>query len=347
MRISRRHAAAAAVAALLTLSPTAQADRNGLPEDFDLSPVTFGGAGGGTSRDEARMLSHCPVILVPDQFRDHSDWTGQNTGLGATTEGDVYAALLREGFQPIEIWMIDFAPANHYMTSIEEATDDLKFFITAVMAYTGADRVQIVAHGTGGLLARLTLLKYSIAHWVAAEVYIDTPFHGMGSDAAAERTLMGDPNAWVLTAGSPLLREILIHGETPTYPDPVQGMPFSLPTLTIRGASASGGSALRGADNLLFPELGHDTLRCAPAAIAAYAAFLRRTAVPLLPEQDADGDGFRGKRWGGPDFEDGDPTIFPGAFERSGDGIDQDCNGCDQVPHGSRDIEVPIMAQEL
>jgi hypothetical protein len=333
------------------LSPwTSYAARDALPADFELPPVTFGGAGGGTSREEVSGLTRCPVILIPDLLRDHNDWTGQNTDGTSEEAGDVYAALLHGGFQPVEIWMIDFAPAGLYMTSIEEATDDLKFFIAAVMRYTGANQVQLVAHGAGGILARLTLLKYSIAHWIAAEIYIDTPFRGLPQGAGYEGTLAGAPNAWALAPGSALLREILVYGETPRYPDPVLGIAFRIPTLTIRSGGAPTDTdkttqvapALRGAKNLVYEGLSHDALRCAPEPVKGYVAFLNRPAEPMPPEHDNDHDEYRGSQWGGPDLDDNDPEVYPGAPETPDDGIDQDCNGCDQASHGGREIEIPI-----
>jgi hypothetical protein len=52
----------------------------------------------------------------------------------------------------------------------------------------------------------------------------------------------------------------------------------------------------------------------------------------LLPEgtdacdpDDADGDGVSGPGGGGPDCDDADPEVHPGAHERCGDGVDQDC----------------------
>jgi len=339
--VNRTRVILAAGAAAALAAGAALADRDRLPDDFPKPGIVFGGAGGGTSRDDARRLSRCPVVIVPDAGRGPAEW-----------QGAFYDGLRAAGFQPVEIWTIGFAPPGATMTSLEEATDDVKLFLAAVMRYTGADRVQIVGGGTGGLLARLTLLKYTVAHWVAAEVYLDAPFHGAVPSPDPLEALAGHPQAWVVRPGSTLLREILRHGETPRYPDPVLGVPFGLPTLAVAAAPGRAADPARdgliGAKNVTIAGAAPGTLATSPAAIAACARFLDRPARPYNPLHDRDGDGFHGLDHDGPDFDDGDPAIHPGAPETPGDGIDQDCNGCDLSPARGRDGELrlpPIRAR--
>jgi cysteine-rich repeat protein len=47
------------------------------------------------------------------------------------------------------------------------------------------------------------------------------------------------------------------------------------------------------------------------------------------PTQDADSDGFSSISSGGLDCDDANPSVYPGAYDIPGDGIDQDCDGVD------------------
>ena len=336
----------------LGIGGLAGADERGFPADFDVPPELWGGIGGGVSRSERAALRHVPVILVSEPGRSHRDWLGANPGNAAPLEnGSVVQALLDAGFLPIEIWIPDLSREGDSMGSIEEATDDLKTFISAVMGYTGADRVQLVAQGLGGLLVRITLSKYNIARWIEAEVYLAVPFHGSSGFLPDAEVLHGDPGAWIAAPDSDLVREILLGGETLRVPDPGTGEPRPIPALTVRNGFPGGDErfpdhpaspALAGARNLDFPWLDHDGLRSSRCVWEQIIPFLVRPASPLREDQDRDGDGYRGVRFGGPDCDDGDPAIHPGARERPYDGVDQDCNGCEYIPERQRDGEIPL-----
>lgn len=47
------------------------------------------------------------------------------------------------------------------------------------------------------------------------------------------------------------------------------------------------------------------------------------------PNRDVDGDGIVASQFGGPDCNDNDLRVHPGAYDVPGDGIDQNCDGRD------------------
>lgn len=344
--------AAIAAACLAASAPGVRADRNSFPSDFNVPAQTHGGAGGGTSRADRPESRYFPVIMIPDIGRGRADWTGANPGNTPVWEsGSVYDCFLESGFNPMELWMVEFARAGDQMSSIEEATDDLKFFIAEVMRHTGADQVQLLAHGAGCVLARLTILKYNIAHWVYSEVYISGPFHGAAPGAEGNRALRGHPNAWWLAAGAGPAAEALALGESPVFIHPYTGEPFKPRAMTLRNGAAGGDAmfadnpdspALFGAINVMLPGLDHDALRCSRAAAAAFIPFLKNAAKTWSDDEDRDADGFRGAEYGGPDFDDANPDVYPGAPEIPGDGLDQDCTGTDLIEGGGRDCQAPL-----
>jgi len=285
---------------------------------------------------QPEALRHLPVIMIADAGRVHDDWLGANCGLAS---GSVYRAFLGHGFEPFELWMLDLVEnEGERLTSLELRTDNLKEMIFAVLRYTGANQVNLLAHGAGAVVAQATLVKYNLFYAVHSVAYVAGPFHGTPL-CSLEACLDGEPMCCALTPGSDFLQDMIIPDETPDDPLSTAGQGrWTTRYLTVRNGRRFGdvwfqrnpeSPRLLGADNLSFPELDHDGLRCDPEVLAAVIPFLTVAGDPYDPAYDRDRDQFQGTSWGGPDCDDDDPALFPGAVETCDDGIDQDCNDVD------------------
>ncbi len=71
------------------------------------------------------------------------------------------------------------------------------------------------------------------------------------------------------------------------------------------------------------------------------AGALRLVATTVTPDHDADGDGYIGAAFGGPDCDDANPAIHQGARDTPHDGTDQDCDGKD-APYPRLPVSVKI-----
>ncbi len=288
-----------------------------LPADFPLSPVTWGGLGGPERGEACTPISHHPVILVHDDGEGPEVWW-------RGPQGGTAGALAQAGFGPCEIWAVRLGEADRPMRSVEELTDDLAFFIGSVLAYTGAPRVQLLAQGTGAVLAHTTMAKYRLHPQIRTAVYVDAPFQGIqGCDD--QRCFGGEVRCCSLRPGSLMLRRALIPDATPL------ATPTGHLGYLCVGSSAeqTGGWFLEGAENHRFPELATQPLHAVEPAWHLVLGSLDIPASPCRPEHDHDGDGYCDQAQGGADCDDSDATIHPGAEEREADGVDQNCNGHD------------------
>jgi hypothetical protein len=344
VRASRRPLALLLAGLALLAAVVACADHLAFPPDFEAPPQVIAGAGGSSHR-EREALRHLPVIMIPDNARTRADWLGANCG---NAQGSVYQAFRDRGFDPMELWMLDLVEREgRQLTSLELRTDNLKEMIFAVLRYTGAPRVNLLAHGTGAVLAQAALVKYNLFYAVHTVAYVAGPFHGTAA-CSFDACLDGLPLCCNLSPGSDFLQDLLVPGETPS-----DLRPGSSPTryLTVRNGRRFGdpwfpsnpeSPALLGARNLSFGSLDHDGLRCAPQVLEQVIPFLTVAASPYAPEDDLDTDDFRDRSSGGTDCDDRDQAVFPGAAETCDDGVDADCNGVDLSCQPGKDRDVPV-----
>jgi pimeloyl-ACP methyl ester carboxylesterase len=103
---------------------------------------------------------------------------------------DLAQAFVDRGYSPSEVWGLGYqgdqcdlvaSPANRSATAHTTAAnvDDLARFVSAVLDYTGAKRVDIVGHSLGGTLAREWMRRDHAYRLVRHLVTIASPHHGI------------------------------------------------------------------------------------------------------------------------------------------------------------------------
>ena len=178
---------------------------------------------------------------------------------------------------------LDAARISHAAVDLEPLTGDIDDYaplveraVDALCAATGSDKVVIVAHSMGGLVARAWMRAYGSAR-VARVITLGTPHHGtclaafgIGLNAAQMRraapgrTLREEPPecAW--------LRD-LAHGEDPA----ARRLVTSLYSHHDNIIAPQTSSELPGARNLAFGGVGHVALGRNPRVLDAVMAEIR------------------------------------------------------------------------
>ncbi|QKY02573.1 esterase/lipase family protein [Janthinobacterium lividum] len=148
------------------------------------------------------------------------------------------------------------------VADIEDCVPQVEQAIEALRARTGSDRVILVAHSMGGLVARAWLRRHG-ARRVARIITIGTPHHGTalanlaaGANARQMSRIHGAPDAWLAQ---------LAASETPATRALITSMYSHHDNIVAPQSSAQ----LPGARNLAFGGIGH-------VALASDARVLRQ-----------------------------------------------------------------------
>lgn len=150
------------------------------------------------------------------------------------------------------------------VSDIERLADGLDRRIEALRAETGAERVTLVTHSMGGLVARALLRRPGAASRVAGFVTLAGPHHG----TVPARAGWGR-NAAQMRIGSPWLAELA------RAPRP------DVPTLSIWSTGDAivvpqTSSRLEGAEEIVLPAIGHLSMVLSPRVADLVVAELRR-----------------------------------------------------------------------
>lgn len=144
--------------------------------------------------------------------------------------------FLDAGYSPRELWGLGYqgdqcdlfaSPTNRSGPAHSTVANvpDLRAFVAAVRKYTGAKRVDIVAHSLGVTLAREWMRQDHAFHLVRALVAIDGPNHGIINCSPSPLNYFQFPSQGGFTPDSaicreygsdhtPLLTALNAHGET-------------------------------------------------------------------------------------------------------------------------------------
>ncbi|MFQ5846096.1 MAG: alpha/beta fold hydrolase [Candidatus Methylomirabilales bacterium] len=246
------------------------------------------GGWGGLAR--GHPLHHHPVIFVHGNTRDAGDWDEPGRS--------VKKRFLDAGYSLQELWALSYngkatkenPPAFRCRTDNQTNIPDLAAFVKAVLAYTGAAKVDLIAHSLGVTIARGMLSTHPELSQVIEEfVAIAGPNHGT---TLCRRLWLIWVVGWndfmgcnELAPGSAWLRSLNgSHGEREA-PAPTRYLTiydgtgsdfFYLSWLFLLPVGDQDSPALKGAENVKMPGLTHDELRTDDQAVATYLRFVRQ-----------------------------------------------------------------------
>lgn len=234
-------------------------------------------------------LQHHPVLFVHGNTRDARDWDEPGKS--------VKQRFLDAGYSMQELWAISYngtstkhlSPPSQCLTNAQLNIPDVLAFVEAVVAYTGATKVDIIAHSLGVVLARKMMVEHpQLSRLVERFVAIAGPNHGTTVCRRAWliwligwKEFMGcdevTPGSDWLQSLNESFRDREAGGPTRymTIYDGTGTDRFYLPWLFFLPVGDQDSPALQGAENHTLPGLTHDELRFHPAATSLYLEFVQ------------------------------------------------------------------------
>ncbi|MGY1744608.1 alpha/beta fold hydrolase [Blastococcus sp. SYSU D00695] len=205
------------------------------------------------------LAARVPVLLVHGLVDNRSVFTGMRP------------SLRRRGFASVCTW--NYSPM---LADTARGAEDLGREIERICARTGHERIHVVGHSLGGLIARYHLQRQEGAQRIQSLVTLGTPHEG-----SVLAHLLPTPLVRQLRPGSPLLRELA--EPAPDFTTPVTAIYSDLDQLVLPTSAARCDHPDIGARNVLVRGVGHMSLpfsRSVIDEVAATLAGLRGDAPP-------------------------------------------------------------------
>jgi pimeloyl-ACP methyl ester carboxylesterase len=190
----------------------------------------------------------------------------------------MHRSLRRRGFAHVCTW--NYSPL---LTDITRGATDLGAHIERVCAQTGHDRVHVVGHSLGGLIARYYVQRQGGDRRVESLVTLGTPHEG-----SLWAHVVPTPLIRQLRPGSPVMREL--SEPAPGCRTPVTAVYSDLDQIVVPTSSGRCDHPDLQARNVLFRGIGHMSLprhRAVVDEIAATLAGVRGVAGSPAPAPSA------------------------------------------------------------
>jgi hypothetical protein len=212
------------------------------------------------------LAARTPVLLVHGLIDNRSVFTVMQRN------------LRRRGFTHVCSW--NYSPLS---TDVARAAGDLGEHIEGICEQTGYDRIHVVGHSLGGLIARYHVQRQGGDRRIQTLVTLGTPHAG-----SRWASVVPTPLVRQLRPGSPVYQEL--DGPAPACATRITAIYSDLDQVVLPTNSGRCDHPDLGARNVLVRGVGHTTLpvhRAVLDEVAATLAGRRKAPAPATPADPA------------------------------------------------------------